>query len=83
MGKTMLTIKLDPDQASVDAVRKRFDLKPEEIDDRFGVVGVDPSKHVYAVLVDEQAATAIADRDPDVSGPFADAKIEPFGPPQP
>lgn len=82
MGKTMLTIKLDPEQASVDAVRKRFDLKPGEIDDRFGVVDVDPSKHVYAVLVDEHAASSIADRDPGVSGPFADAKIEPFGPPQ-
>lgn len=82
MTKTMVTLKLDPEQATVGAVRKRFDLEPGEIDASFGVIDVDPSRHIYAVLVDEQAATSITGRDPDAGGPFADVKIEPFGPPQ-
>ncbi len=76
-AKAMLTIKLDPEHASLDEVRKRLDLKPEEIDQHFGLVGVDPSNNVYALLVDHERASSISDEVPDVSGPFSNPKIEP------
>ena len=78
----MLTLTLDPADASVPVVQRKLGLKPEDIDPEFGVVALDPAQHKYAVLVKEDAATQVAGR-PDVEGPFANPRIEPFGPPRP
>ena len=78
----MMTVELDPDSATVEKVAERLGLRPEEIDAEFGVVAIDPENHLYTVLVDEQASARVAAQ-PGVSGPFANPRIEPFGPPQP
>ena len=78
----MMTVELDPDSATVEKVAERLGLRPEEIDAEFGVVPIDPENHLYTVLVDEQASARVAAQ-PGVEGPFANPRIEPFGPPQP
>jgi hypothetical protein len=76
----MLTVTLDPADASLDQVRRALDLSADEVDDDFGVVEVDPKEHRYAVLVDEGAAARVPDA-AGVEGPFSNPRIEPFGPP--
>jgi len=77
----MITLKLDPDHASMGEVRKKLGIGPEQIDESFGVIDVAPQEHLYAVLVDEDVAAEVSGK-PDVEGTFSNPKIEPFGPPQ-
>jgi hypothetical protein len=79
--KLMLTVKLDPERATLEDARERLGLEEGELDDDFGVVEIDPDQHQYAVLVDEKAAEQISGQ-PGVKGPFANPPIEPFGPPE-
>jgi hypothetical protein len=82
MGKVMLTLKLDPEEASAAKVRSKLDLSDDELDPDFGVVELDKAQRSYAVLVDEKVAARVQGAD-GVQGPFANPPIEPFGPPQP
>jgi hypothetical protein len=77
----MLTLELAPRDATPAAVRRKLGLKPGELDPSFGVVEVDPRKHLYTVLVDESVAERVSGR-PGIGGPHANPQIEPFGPPE-
>ena len=79
MAKVMLTLKLHPREASLARVRRKLDLGPADIDEDFGVVGIDPAQNLYAVMVEEKAAGARAERR-GVSGPFSNPRIESFAP---
>jgi hypothetical protein len=81
MPKLMLTLKLDPKQASFPNVMRRFGLTADEIDQDFGVVKISIDENLYAVLVDEAAVSKVSGRK-GVKGPYANPKIEPFGPPK-
>jgi hypothetical protein len=76
----MLTLKLDPKEASVEDVRRRLDLKAGEIDESFGVVSINPAENLYCVLVEAETADRVSGED-WVQGPFANPRIETFGPP--
>ena len=81
--KQMMTIKLPPDEANLDEVRRRMNLGPEEIDNDFGVVSIDPKKNLYAVMVEEKASQKLSEQNPKgVKGPYSNPRIEPFGPPK-
>jgi hypothetical protein len=80
MGKLMLTLTLDPAEATVEGVRRKLGLDEEALDSDFGVVAVDPDNHRYAVMVDDEVAARVAGTR-GVEGPFANPRIEPFGPP--
>jgi hypothetical protein len=79
MAKVMLTLKLDPAHASLEDVMRKLDLSDGQIDRDFGVVNVDPQRQLYAISV-ETAAAHLLSRRPEVAGPYASPKIEPFGP---
>jgi hypothetical protein len=81
MSKVMVTLKLDPKQASLAQVRESLRIGSEEIDDDFGVIAVQPEKNLYAVLVEQDTADRVQGTE-GVEGPFSNPKIEPFGPPQ-
>lgn len=82
MAKVMLSFKATP-TPSIEQVKRRFGLADDEIDAAFGVIEVDPDDHLLTILV-EQSAAARVTGDPGWTGegPFADPKIEPFGPPK-
>jgi hypothetical protein len=80
MSKLLLTLTRAPSEASLDAVKRDLGLGDEEIDPEFGVVNIDPNGDRYAVLVEESAAKRVGN-EPGVEGPFANPRIEPFGPP--
>lgn len=81
MPKVMVTLKLDPEHASLDDVRRSLEIAPGEIDDDFGVISVSPAENLYAVLVDPAAAGRVQGAE-GVEGAFSNPKIEPFGPPE-
>jgi hypothetical protein len=79
MPRVMVTLRLDPSQASLRQVLGLLDLAPEEVDPGFGVVAINPAAHLYTILVEEAAATRIAGA-PQVEGVFGNPRIEGFGP---
>jgi hypothetical protein len=76
----MLTLTLDPAEATAEGVRRKLGLDEGALDTDFGVVAVDPDHHRYAVMVDEEVAARVGGTR-GVEGPFANPPIEPFGPP--
>ena len=81
MPRVMMTLRLDPEQASLPEVRRLLDLADDEVDPAFGVVNISPAEHLYTILVDEAAASRVAGAEP-VEGVYGNPRIEPFGPPQ-
>jgi hypothetical protein len=79
MPRVMVTLRLDPSQASLPEVLGLLGLAPEEVDPGFGLVLISPAERLYTILVDEAAATRIADA-PQVQGVFGNPRIEGFGP---
>jgi hypothetical protein len=84
MGKMLYTVTWDEGQPTIKQICEKYGFKPEEIDQKFGVIEIDPAEHLYSILVDEAAVGRLQGR-PDLEaagleGPFADVRIEPFGP---
>jgi hypothetical protein len=83
MPKVMVTIQGPGEPPTVAELRRRYQLDESEIDASFGVVEVDPTEHVYTVLVEESAAAKVRpDQGWTVQGPYSNPRVEPFGPPQ-
>jgi hypothetical protein len=79
MAKVMVTLTLDPQQASLDEVRRLLGLSEAEVDAGFGVVNISPREHLYTILVDEAAAARVQDADA-VEGVYGNPRVEPFDP---
>ncbi len=81
MSMLMMTVQLDPREASLANVRRKLQLARNEIDPNFGVVSLKPEENLYAILVDEAASARLAGTE-GVVGPFANPRIETFGTPE-
>jgi hypothetical protein len=81
MTKLLFTLTRKRSEASLDSVKRDLDLDDEEIDSQYGLVAIEPEKDRYAILVEASASSRLAAL-PGVEGPFANPRIEPFGPPQ-
>ena len=81
MARVMVTLRLDPEQATLEEVRRLLGLAADEVDPAFGVVNISPAEHLYTILVDEAAAARVGDAD-QVEGVFSNPRIEPYGPPE-
>lgn len=76
MATVMITLRLEPEQASLEEVRRLLGLAEDEVDERFGVVNINPSERLYTILVPEGVAERVRDA-PEVRGVFSNPKIEP------
>jgi len=79
---TMMTISA-PTAAtpSIERAAEMLGVNAEAMDRGFGVVLIDPSKHLYAVQVRASALPASGTGSADgYSGPFANPRIDTFGP---
>jgi hypothetical protein len=76
MATVMVTLQLDPEHATLDEVRRLLGLSEDEVDRRFGVVNINPSEHLYTILVDQETAERVKDAGP-VRGVFSNPRIEP------
>jgi hypothetical protein len=81
MAGVMVTLRLDPEQATLEEVRRLLGLTEAEVDPAFGVVNISPAEHLYTILVDQAAASRVEGAE-QVEGVYANPRIEPFGPPQ-
>lgn len=77
----MVTVELSRADATLAAARDLLDLAPDEVDEDFGLVSIDPAKGTYAILVTATAGSR-AHGVSGAAGPYANPRIEPFGPPQ-
>ncbi len=89
MTRQMVTIRCPGQPPTTAEVRSRYGLDPDDLDESFGVVEIDPNDALYAVLVNEAAAATIRgattgeqDQPWESRGPFANPRIAPFGPPE-
>ncbi len=81
MARVMVTVRLEPEQATLEEVRRLLGLTADEVDPAFGVVNISPAEHLYTILVDEAAAGRVADAGL-VEGVYGNPRVEPFGPPE-
>jgi hypothetical protein len=81
MAKRMVSLRLDPADATVARVREKLKLREDELDAGFGVVSLDPRKQLYAILVDESISARLEGEE-GVEGTFSNPRIETFGPPK-
>jgi hypothetical protein len=79
VAKMMMTIRVPRGTApTIDAIRMRYHLAPEDVDADFGVIAIDPHEGTYTVLVDERAVSKIrSEGDWEINGPFSSPRIDP------
>ncbi|MEJ1961080.1 MAG: hypothetical protein WDO56_05830 [Gammaproteobacteria bacterium] len=77
----MVTLHLEPHEATLAKVIAKYGLAHHEIDSAFGVVDLDASKRLYAILVDEKVAERLEGSE-GIAGSFSNPKIGTFGPPE-
>lgn len=79
MAKVMMTIHSPGDAPTLQEIVGKYGLEPDELDEQFGVVLIDPEKNDYTILVEQSAASKISpSKQWDVSGPYSNPPIETF-----
>jgi hypothetical protein len=84
VASVLITVRL-PRGASLESAMRELDLSDDEVDTRYGLVSVDPAQDLYALRVTESAGRRLRASEssgPEVSGPWADPPIEPYGRPR-
>jgi hypothetical protein len=73
----MMTLHLDPKDATLAAAREKLGLANGELDSSFGVVRIRPKDHLYAVMVDDEVGDKLSGAE-GVSGPYSNPGISTF-----
>lgn len=77
MSKMLYTINWKGEKPTLTEVAKKFGFDKKDLDQEFGVVGIDPQDSLYSILIEENAIVPKAEK--DIEGPFSNPRIEPFG----
>ena len=85
MQKLLFSIKWEDGQPSTEQICEKYGFEPQEIDSQYGIIEIDPEDNLFSILVDQEAAQRVreqlGDDDEGIDGPFSNARIAPFGPP--
>jgi hypothetical protein len=79
MQKEMMTIESRRGAPTLEEAARMLKVGVEHLDKEFGVVLIDPNRHLYTVLVDAGAASTEAE---GVRGPYSNPGIAHFGRPR-
>jgi hypothetical protein len=83
MAGLMFTIESPSGPPSLSEAARKLHVDQHDLDESFGVVLVDPKKHIYTVLVNEDAAGHVrAPGSSSVKGPYSNPGIGIYGPPE-
>ncbi|HEY9523750.1 MAG TPA: hypothetical protein VIR33_10970 [Thermopolyspora sp.] len=77
----LITVRI-PGDATLAGAMEMLGLSEQDVDTAYGLVSIDPAADLYGLRVNEDAARRVTAATTDAAGPFADPRIEPFGPPQ-
>lgn len=88
MPKLLFQFRHPGGKPTLETVYQEYGFQLGEIDPDYGIVLVDSTESLYAVLVEEAARQRVemrlpADAAEQRIGFFANPRIEPFGPPEP
>ncbi len=78
--KVLMTVAIPGPKPGIVQAAKAMGVRREALDQGFGVVPVDPERHLYAVQVCASAVPQAASDDESYRGPFSNPRIAPFGP---
>jgi hypothetical protein len=81
-GMMLMTVECPAGKPTVESVAHKLGVPLDAIDRKFGVIAVDPDRHLYSVRVRADAAAPSYDSKGNYRGPFSNPKIAPFGPKQ-
>jgi hypothetical protein len=76
----MFTIESPTGPPSLSEAAQKLHVQQQDLDQSFGVVLIDPKRHLYTVLVNEDAAGQVRGTSESVKGPFANPRIGSYGP---
>ncbi len=85
----LFSFRSPSEEPNLEKVCEKFGFAPEEVDTVFGVIEVDDVEKVYTIRVEETAAARVTGEQDtsaegwQLEGPHSDARIAPFGPPEP
>jgi len=82
MADLMYTIESPSGPPSLSDAAQQLHVDRDDLDASFGVVLIDPKKHLYTVLVHENAIDNVRASDDSAEGPFSNPRIGTFGPVQ-
>ena len=74
-----MTVNVDG-HATLAAAASALGVKETALDPKFGVVGIDPDRNLYSVMVEMGTVDSNTDTGKPYRGPFSNPKIAPMGP---
>lgn len=89
MSKVLYNVRWADGPPTIEQICEKYGFSPDEVDNQYGVIEIDPRDHLYSILVEDAAVARVepdwAERgnDAGLEGPFSNPMIEPFGPPKP
>jgi hypothetical protein len=76
----LMTVKSPNKVPTLEAAATLLNVSPNDIDQSFGIVPIDPENGLYAVQVREGALANRRESNTQFNGPFSNPRIEGFGP---
>jgi hypothetical protein len=77
----LLTLIHHGDRPSVEEAARHFNLRPEDLDQQYGIILINPTESQYSIRVVADRIPTTSPAPTDSTGPFADPPIAPFGRP--